>query len=285
MATGAPELTDWIGRTERREDTIAPAMADAMSATLDRSDPPARPGDPLPPVWHWMLFWDICPLSDLGRDGHPKRGRFLPPVPLPRRMWAGSRLEFAAPLRIGDRVRRVSTIETVETKQGRSGQLVFVTVRHEIEGSGGGRVVDRHDIVYRDDPDPDAPPPGIPPIPALPVVYQRSLVPDPVMLFRYSALTFNGHRIHYDAPYARQVEGYQGLVVHGPLLATLLLDLMRRWRPDREVRRFAFRALRPVTAGSPLHLSGALDAADTARLWTHLDDGGATMTATVELAP
>ncbi len=281
---GDLNLTDWVGRTERREDTIGPAFADALSATLDRSDPPARPGDPLPPVWHWMLFWDVRPLSQLGRDGHPQRGGFLPPVPLPRRMWAGSRLSFAAPLRIGDRVTRLSTIERVETKQGRSGPLVFVTVRHEVDGAGGGRVVDRHDIVYRDDPRPGEAAPAIPTGPATQPAFRRTVVPDPVMLFRYSALTFNGHRIHYDPGYAQGVEGYGGLVVHGPLLATLLLDLVRRWLPDREVVSFDFRALRPVIAGTAVHLLGAMEGNETALVWTELDDGGPTMTAQVGLA-
>lgn len=281
---GEEDLAAWIGRTERREDTVVPAMADALSATLDRSDPPAEPGDPLPPPWHWLLFWDVRPLSELGRDGHPKRGGFLPPVPLPRRMWAGSRLEFAAPLRIGEPVTRLSTIERVEQKQGRSGPLVFVTVRHEIDGAGGGRVVDRHDIVYRDDPRPGEPRQGTPSALATQAEYRRTVVPDPVMLFRYSALTFNGHRIHYDTDYARDVEGYAGLVVHGPLLATLLLDLVRRWLPDRPVASFDFRALRPVTVGTAVHFLGAMDGSDVVQVWTQLDDGAPTMTARVGLA-
>ena len=280
---GKVDLTDWVGRTERREDTIGAVTADAMSATLDRPDPPARPGDPFPPAWHWTLFWDVRPLSELGRDGHPKRGGFLPPVPLPRRMWAGSRLAFSAPLRVGDRVTRLSTIERVEEKQGRSGPLVFVTVRHEIDGEGGGRVVDRHDIVYRDDPRPGDSAPSLPAAPTDPIAFRRTVVPDPVMLFRYSALTFNGHRIHYDADYAQNVEGYGGLVVHGPLLATLLLDLVRRWLPDRKVASFDFRALRPVTAGTAVHFLGAMDGSETALVWTQLDDGGPTMMARVGL--
>ena len=204
-----------------------------------------RDGDTLPPLWHWLYFWDIAARSGLGRDGHPALGGFLPPVGPARRMWAGSRVAFPGRLVIGDTAERVSTIAAVTEKTGRTGRLVFVTVRHEISGSGGLAVVDEHDIVYREDSGAGAAgrPGEVAPEDA---VWRETVDPDATLLFRYSALTFNGHRIHYDRDYARDVEGYGGLVVHGPLLATLMVGLAARARPDRTVARFEFRGQRPV---------------------------------------
>src|SRR5882757_3346178 len=195
-----PTLTtswrDWLGRTATADDVVAPGPARALAATLDRESELA-PGDPLPPPWHWLYFLSMSPLSDTGPDGHPRRGGFLPPVPLPRRMWAGSRMEFFAPLCVGDAIHRVSRITGVSAKEGRSGALVFVSVRHEIASARGPLLVDLHDIVYRDLPRPDesAPPPKMAPADH---AWTREIRPDPVLLFRYSALTFNSHRIHYD---------------------------------------------------------------------------------------
>jgi 3-methylfumaryl-CoA hydratase len=246
--TDTAGFQDWIGRTEGQSDVAALKPAVLLAGALDRAGAAPRAGDALPPLWHWLYFLPEPRASETGADGHPARGGFLPPVPLPRRMWAGGRLEFLRPLRIGDAVRRTSTIRDVRTKSGRSGSLVFVTVAHEIADSAGVALREEQDIVYR-----DAPPPGeaaaAAPVPAAapePIDFERTVVPDPVLLFRYSALTFNGHRIHYDRDYATGVEGYPGLVVHGPLLATLLLDLLARERPDAQVRRFTFKAQRPV---------------------------------------
>ena len=248
MSDGATDLDllrSWIGRSETRSDVSTAAPVAALAATLDRDDPPPVPGSEVPPLWHWLYFTPLTRARDLGPDGHAKLGGFLPPVPLPRRMWAGGRLEFERPLRVGEAITRTSRIGAVSGKSGRSGALVFVTVHHAISDAAGVALHEQHDIVYREPPRPGAA--AAPPQPAPhDEAFAREIVPDPVLLFRYSALTFNGHRIHYDRKYVTEVEGYPGLVVHGPLIATLLLDLLRRERPDGRVRRFEFRAQRPV---------------------------------------
>jgi 3-methylfumaryl-CoA hydratase len=243
-------LSDWVGRQETAHETIDAARIAALAATFDR-DPP---GPHVPPGWHWAFFNPAAKARDLGRDGHPKRGGFLPPVDLPRRMWAGGRLEFRAPLPVGAAATRVSTIAKVEAKTGRSGRLAFVTVAHEIAVHGQVCVAEEHDIVYREDPVPGAPAP-VPPQAPSDAAWEREFRADPTLLFRYSALTFNGHRIHYDRDYATGVEGYAGLIVHGPLLATLLMDLAVA-RTGRQLRRFAFRAQGPVVDTAPFVLCG-----------------------------
>ena len=240
-------LREWIGSSETATDVITATPYAALSATLDR--PAERPpaGTRLPALWHWLYFLPLCRQSEVGPDGHAMRGGFLPPVPLPRRMWAGSQLEFHRPLRVGDAVTRTSTIVDVAEKTGRTGLLVFCKVRHEIRRNDepGVALTEFHDIVYREAPKPGdvAPPPQAAPAKA---AWEKKWVPDDVLLFRYSALTFNGHRIHYDRRYVTEVEGYPGLVVHGPLIATLLLDLLRRQLPEAEVARYEFRAVRPI---------------------------------------
>lgn len=276
-------LRDWIGRTEDRSDDVGAMPVAAMSATLDRDDPPPLPGSDLPPLWHWMNFNPVARHAELGPDGHPKRGGFLPPVPLPRRMWAGGRLEFMHPLRVGDEVTRHSRIADVAVKHGRSGSLVFVTVRHEISNARGLAMTEEHDIVYRDAPVPGSPTPPPEAAPA-DATFEREIVPDPVMLFRYSALTFNGHRIHYDRTYVTEVEGYPGLIVHGPLIATLLVDLLRRERPDAVLRKFAFKAQRPVFDIHRFSVCGRPDGEGRYKLWTRDHEGWLTMQATAELA-
>lgn len=278
-------LADWVGRTETRTDDIVAAPVRALSATLDRDDPAPPPGMPLPPLWHWLYFLPLHLARDLGDDGHARRGGFLPPVPLPRRMWAGGRLqwELANPLRIGDAATRLSRIASVVPKRGRAGDLVFVTVAHEFHNAGGLSMTEEHDIVYRGAPQagetvaaPVAARTGAP--------WHRELTPDDVLLFRYSALTFNSHRIHYDRRYVTGTEGYPGLVVHGPLIATLLLDLLRREAPDARVRRFAFRALRPAFDGRVLGLNGQPER-DGINLWAQDDEGRLTMEARAEIEP
>ena len=275
---GLAHLAGWIGRSETSDDTLGAAPVVALSALLDREDPPPRAGDALPPLAHWLYFLPTQRQSALGPDGHGARGEFLPPVPLPRRMWAGSRIEFLRPLAIGEAVRRVSRIAAVTVKAGRSGPLVFVTVRHEVSGPGGLAITDEHDIVYRG----AAGPAVTPPVPApAGEAWKREIRPDPVLLFRYSAVTFNGHRIHYDQPYATRVEGYPGLVVHGPLVATLLVDLLRRHRPGADLASFSFRALRPLFDTAPFRVCGQPDDdARCAKLWTRDADGAITMEAT-----
>ena len=273
------ELSRWIGRSESREDAIVAAPLRQLSALLDRDDPEPKAGEPIPPLAHWLYFLDTHRQSELGPDGHARRGEFLPPVPLPRRMWAGSRLEFLRPLALGVDATRKSTIKDVSVKDGRSGTLVFVTVRHEISDARGLAIIDEHDIVYRGEGGATAAPVAAPRDEA----WRREVRPDPVLLFRYSAVTFNGHRIHYDHPYVTGAEGYPGLVVHGPLIATLLLDLLRRNRPDTALRRYSFRAMRPLFDTAPFEVCGAPDDAKrSARLWTRDAEGAITMDAQAE---
>jgi len=279
MSAEFDQLRQWVGKTETCADTITTWPVAALSATLDRKDPEPRPGDVLPPGWHWLYFLETKPASELGPDGHPKRGGFLPPVPLPRRMWAGGRIEFLQPLRIGDAVRRDSAIISVESKHGRSGNLVFVMVRHTISTGDGIAVREEHDIVYRDAAKPGEPPAQGKPAPAN-AAWQRALIGDPVLLFRYSALIFNAHRIHYDLDYAREEEHYPGLIVHGPLQTTLLLDLCRR-HEQRPVKRLEYRALYPVFHTERFTVNGnpGADGA-SADLWTANAAGSYAMTGT-----
>jgi len=280
MGVDVQKLREWVGRTETADDVVGTFPVAALSATLDRDDPPPRNGDPLPTLWHWLYFLPLYRHSDAGPDGHARRGSFLPPVSLPRRMWAGSRVQFRRALRVGEPIRRVSTIADVTHKSGRSGDLVFVVVRHEVSGDDGIAVSEEHDIVYREAPragGPTAGPPAATPAPG-DAPWQRVVHPDPLLLFRYSALTFNGHRIHYDRTYVTEVEGYPGLVVHGPLLATLMLDLVRREKPDARVAAFRFRALRPVFDTAPFTVCGTPrpDAKEIA-LWVRGADGAYAM--------
>ncbi len=274
----------WLGRVREREESLAPWPALAFAATLDRDSGPGLVGAPLPVGWHWLYFHDAVPASRLGPDGHESRGDFLPDVPLPRRMWAGGRLRFHGELLIGDLARRTSTIETIVPKKGRSGPLVFVTVRHEIAGPNGLVVEEEQDIVYR--------------VGAAGPAKSRAagsrrwtrpegaetvdeFVADEVTLFRFSALTFNGHRIHYDHPYATGAEGYPGLVVHGPLLALLLMGVATGLR-DRPVRSFEYRALAPVYHGEAIELvaSASGSAPDEERqLWAAHSERGPAMEA------
>jgi 3-methylfumaryl-CoA hydratase len=277
-------LADWIGRSEAREDQITPAPIAALSATLDRE--PVRPaaGTPIPALWHWLYFLPLGRQSEIGPDGHAKRGGFLPPVPLPRRMWASSQLRFDQPLCVGDSIQRVSRIESVNEKSGRSGRLVFVKVKHEVRANGGSEpaLTEFHDIVYRDAPKPGDVAAASQAAPK--AAFEKKWVPDDVLLFRYSALTFNGHRIHYDRRYVTEVEGYPGLIVHGPLQATLLHDLLRWQVPDARVATFEFRALRPLFDLHPFSVCGApLDDGKTFHLWTRDHEGAVTMDATARV--
>lgn len=275
----AQQLQAWVGRTREHRERIDPGRARAMEATLDRT-PALDQGDPLPPAWHWLYFWEVEPIGALGPDGHPARGGFLPPVELPRRMWAGGRIAFQRPLALGAEASKTSTIADVTEKQGRSGRLVFVTVRHEIADAVGLCVVEEQDLVYREAPGPDASPPKPEPVPA-DAAWTRELATGPTLLFRYSALTFNGHRIHYDAPYARQVEGHPGLVVHGPLLATLLLDLWSHEAGRPAPAQFSYRAVSAVCVPETVTLAGR-PAGTGGELWAAGPDGRLCMRATVQ---
>jgi len=277
-------LREWRGKSESRSDQVTAAPIAALSATLDRDDPYPEPGDPLPPLWHWLYFLPVPRQSELGPDGHAKRGGFLPPVPLPRRMFAGDRVQFHRPLRVGESISRLSRILDVNLKQGRSGPLVFVVVRHEISDGEGIAVVEEHDIVYRESSKANDPA-AAPQKPPSAAAWTREIRPDDVLLFRYSALTFNGHRIHYDRRYATQVEGYPGLVVHGPLIATLLLDLLRRNLGDATIASLSFRAIRPLFDITPFHVCGKVASDGKAvQLWAADSDGWLAMDATAGLA-
>ena len=279
-------LKDWIGHTETVADTVTATPVAALSATLDW--PSARPvaGTPLPCLWHWLYFLPLAQQSEIGADGHPQRGGFLPPVALPRRMWAGSDFEFLQPLRVGDALQRTSTIVDVSEKSGRSGSLIFVRVRHEIARNGEGNVAlrEHHNIVYRDAAKPDDPQPAPLAAPTT-FAWERRIKADDVLLFRYSALTFNGHRIHYDRKYVTEVEGYPGLIVHGPLIATLLMDLLRRQAADARVVKFEFKAVRPTFDIHPFSVHGQPSAdGKSVRLWGRDHEGWLTMDATATLA-
>jgi 3-methylfumaryl-CoA hydratase len=271
----------WLGRSERRTDHVCAAPLNALAATLDRNDPEAVAGSDVPPLAHWLFFTPLAPQSQIGADGHPQRGGFLPPIALPRRMWAGGRLEFRQPLRVGDEITRESRITSIDAKSGRSGALAFVTVRHEIANARGVAISEEHDIVFREAPQPDAAATAPQPAPSG-ETFSRAIVPDPVLLFRYSALTFNGHRIHYDRRYVTDVEGYPGLIVHGPLIATLLMDLWRRQDPQAVVRRYEFTAMRPLFDIHPFTLCGRRHGGG-AHLWARDHEGFLAMRASAQL--
>jgi len=270
-----PDIDDWLGRTEQHTDTLRAQPARFMQATLGRV-PDLNEGDMLPPLWNWLYFLEAKPAGELGRDGHPAKGGFLPPVAQPRRMWAGGRFTFHAPLLFGDSVRRHSTITGIDSKEGRTGQLCFVTVQHEIYSGGTLAVTEEHDIVYREDPSPGAKPQPLKQAP-VDAEFSEMIEPSPVLLFRYSALTFNGHRIHYDVDYARSIEGYEGIVFHGPLTATLLVDLAER-TVGCPPSGFSFRGLAPIAGNEPFHIEGRRDG-DSVRLWARRHDGALAMQA------
>jgi 3-methylfumaryl-CoA hydratase len=285
MTVEIEKLQEWIGKSESRTDLITPVPVMALSTTLDHPAPGVKPGDPLPPLWHWLYFLPIYRQSELGPDGHPLRGGFLPPVHLRRRMWAGSRLEFRHPIRVGERIMRTSLIADVRCKQGRNGALVFVTVRHEIHNTNRREIalIEEQDIVYRDSVKAGDPATSSLAAPEL-CSWRRNIRPDEVMLFRYSALTFNGHRIHYDRRFATETEGYPGLVVHGPLVATLMLDLLRRNLPHAVLSRFDYRALRPLFDTSEFSVCGRLTTSEkTVELWAQDGVGAMAMQATATL--
>ncbi len=262
-------LRKWIGRQESTSERVHPTAATLLAAALDAEDPQMREGMELPPLFHWLYFLPVCRQSQLGTDGHPTRGGFLPPIPLARRMWAASTIEFAAGLLIGEHASRVSEIIDVTLKQGRSGPLIFVTVRHTIKrASGAVALTETQELVYRDPPKAGEPTVAGSAAPCS-QTWLRAVQPDPTLLFRYSALTFNAHRIHYDRRYATDVEGYPGLVVQGPLAATLLVTLLQREVPGARLRRFRFRALKPLFDDRGFMLCGQPRAEESdIRLWT-----------------
>lgn len=253
----APDYQDWVGREMTSEDDVSLAPALRLAATLDTHGAvhDLAPGAALPPLWHWLYFMPVAPQSELGPDGHPARGGFVPPVALPRRMYAGGRITVREPLTIGKPARVVSRIDNVTAKDGRSGPLVFVNVAHEISQDGRSCVRDEHDIVYREAVPSGAGAPSKAPADPRPALWRETVKPDPVMLFRFSAVTFNGHRIHYDRDHATKVENYPGLIVHGPLIAMLLLEAAER-RRGRDAVYYSFRAMAPLFDTEPFELVG-----------------------------
>jgi 3-methylfumaryl-CoA hydratase len=281
-------LQEWLGKTETLQDIVTAAPVRALSATLDRLDPSPNNGTFLPELWHWLYFLPCALQSEIGPDGHPKRGGFLPPVPLPRRMWAGSRVQWLAPLAVGDKIERVSKIESVTHKSGRTGDLIFVLVKHEISNQNGLALLEEHDIVYRDAPGPEDKPVAPTPAPTG-ATWSKTITPNDVLLFRYSALTFNGHRIHYDRKYVTEVESYPGLIVHGPLIATLLVDLVRQSIAGCKLKSFEFRAIRPTFDINIFEVGAKPDlekdpSGKTISIWAQDHEGWLTMQATAVLA-
>jgi 3-methylfumaryl-CoA hydratase len=279
---GEQTFRDWIGRTEEKQDIAAAGPIGRLAALLDHENPPWAPGV-LPPLGHWLFFLPDVRQSGIGSDGHAARGGFLPPIPLPRRMWAGGRIEFLRPIPLGVAMARHSTIADISDKTGSGGPMTFVVVRHEIFVSGEVALREEHDIVYRSAPAPnDASRPRVAPTLSEDADFRRSTTPGPVELFRYSALTFNGHRIHYDRDYAVTEEGYPGLVVHGPLIATLMIDNVMRWRAAAPIARFAYRARSPIFDGTRFDL--CLKATEKgARIWAQPLGGPISMDGEVEL--
>jgi 3-methylfumaryl-CoA hydratase len=281
MSSELEHLKKWIGEKETDVDYVTVPVVHRLSATLDRDDAFPKMGDALPIGWHSTLFPRVVRHAQIGPDGHPARGDFLPPVPLPRRMFAGKRTTFSGDLRLGDEVRRVSTIKDVTIKSGRTGQMVFVTVSTDITSPRGLAITEEQDIVYRQDPDKNAPPPPPQPAPGT-AVWKNTVTPTEVMLFRYSALTFNGHRIHYDHPYVTKVEGYPALVMNGGLTTLLVYELARA-HAKSPVRFMSSRNVRPMFANRPISVCGEPSAdGKSAKLWTQDDTGALTLSATAE---
>jgi 3-methylfumaryl-CoA hydratase len=286
-------LRQWVGRQHTSTDTLSLRHARLMAVTLGQNPESLQTQDPLPPLWHWLYFLEGLPPEQLGLDGHPARGGFLPPVPLANRMWAGGRLAFFTPLRLDEAAEKHSQVLSVEHKSGRSGDLVFVTVEHEIWQGGVRALREEHDIVYKNPTRSQSQKPiNVSPYPE-PGQWHRQCRPDTTLLFRYSALTFNGHRIHYDQDHCRQVEGYENLVIHGPLNATLLAGLAQdvlqgltktsgdhndHGPAQRQLRHFVYRGLQAATLGTTLHYNANAEK-DRLSLWVHRDDGVVSMQA------
>jgi 3-methylfumaryl-CoA hydratase len=272
-------LRQWIGKTTDASDIVTAQLVKGLRATLFQEIGEPKPGDAAPWTVHWCLAQPVFPMSQLSQDGHPTRGGFLPPVPLPRRMWAGGELEFFEPLRVGDDTKRTSRISDVTMKTGSTGVLCFVSVEHVVTTPRGTAIRERQDIVYRDiSAAPAAAPAKAPPPPPV-AKHRESHMADPVLLFRYSALTFNGHRIHYDRDYVTKVEGYPGLIFHGPLQAAFIVELAARLHGGAAPKKFSYRGLQPLFEGSEFSVN-ANDTAAGMELWTANSQGQPTMKGT-----
>ena len=269
------KLLEWINKTTEAEDTIRLQPANFMEATLNRP-PKLKEGDNLPPLWHWVYFLEAKPESDLGRDAHPKKGDFLPPIQLPRRMWAGGRFTFYNDLVIGEKAQKITTIKKIVEKEGSAGPLCFITLEHKIYSKDEISIIEEQDLVYLQDQQGSK---------SLPLAqnnvekadFSQEIHPSAILLFRYSALTFNGHRIHYDLDYAKNVEGYDGLVFHGPLTATLLLDLALKER-KQPIKKYSFRGIAPLSNLDCFWIEGKSED-NAAILWARRKDGVVAMKA------
>ncbi len=281
MDTTPDPLTDAVGRQRSSDEVLAVHPARRLAATFEREIGPLEAGSPLPPGWTLLYFLDAPPTSVIGRDGRTFPGDFIPDTGLPRRMWAGGSFTFTGELILGRPATSTVTIRDVARKEGRSGALCFITTEHRVEQDGRTAVVEMRDLVFREAADARAAPrPMEPPGPA---AWRRSVAADPVLLFRFSALTFNAHRIHYDIEYCRSEEGYPDLVVHGPMQALLLLDLAERKRPGCRIRHFRYRGKAPVFAPGPFSVCGAPEDNGRLRLWIEDERGGLATTAELEL--
>jgi 3-methylfumaryl-CoA hydratase len=272
-------LRQWIGRTQEATDIVTAQLVKGLRATLFQEIGEPKAGDPAPFTVHWCLAQPVFPMSMLGPDGHPTRGGFLPPVPLPRRMWAGGELAFLDTLRVGDQATRTSRISDVTVKTGSTGQLCFVSVEHTVTSPRGIAIRERQDIVYREMGAAQAPAPAKPTAPPPAAQHRETHVSDPVLLFRYSALTFNGHRIHYDRDYVTEVEGYPGLIFHGPLQATFIVEMAAKLRGGKPPRKFTYRGVQPLFEGSEFSIN-ANDNGAAMELWAANDAGQPTMKGT-----
>lgn len=278
-ALNIDHLRQWIGRTQEASDTVTVQLVKALRATLFLDIGSPSSGDAAPLTVHWCLAQPVAPMNDIGPDGHPARGGFLPPVPLPRRMWAGGKLEFVDSLRVGDEVTRSSRIADVTLKAGSTGQLCFVAVDHTITTTRGIAIRERQDIVYRDIASTGgAKPQAAPPPPSI-AQHRETHMADPVLLFRYSALTFNGHRIHYDRDYVTKVEGYPGLIFHGPLQAALMVEFAAKLRCGKAPDTFSYRGVQPLFDGGEFSIN-ANDSGNEMSLWVANAFGQPTMKAT-----
>jgi itaconyl-CoA hydratase/mesaconyl-C4 CoA hydratase len=260
------DLSAWLGRSQTFEDALDAGQARRIAATLSCPIPAA--GDTLSALWHWCYFLENVPSAEIGLDGHPERGGFLPPANNRNRMWAGGRVTFEGDLKIGVPARKTSTIKNIQEKQGKTGALLFVTLTHEIEQLGRRVIIEEQDIVYR-----EPSPPKLTGTEVQPVAqWQRTIEPTPVLLFRYSAITFNAHRIHYDYPYVTEQEGYPGLVVHGPMLATFMVQAFQAANPQARLKHLNYRGLRPMVCPTPFEVGGTVESPGAAQLW--ISQGG-----------
>jgi 3-methylfumaryl-CoA hydratase len=272
-------LRQWIGRSQQATDMVTAQLVKALRATLFQEIGEPKKGDAAPFTTHWCLAQPVFPMSMLSQDGHPTRGGFLPPVPLPRRMWAGGQLEFIEPLCVGDESTRTSRIADVTLKTGSTGTLCFVSVEHTISSPRGIAIRERQDIVYREATSRSSSAAKAPPPPP-PAKHRETHVSDPVLLFRYSALTFNGHRIHYDRDYVTKVEGYPGLVFHGPLQAALIVEFAATLHGGKAPKKFVYRGVQPLFEGGEFSINANDNGSGGLELWTANAEGHPTMKGT-----